>query len=569
RINNQFKLGSPKNAQVPFIQFNGEFIEGVENIINKLNYLGKYLKENEGEKEIINIVHNILFTILMKDRTKRDINGNGGFDFLIKDLAIHRQLLPKMEEFYDQYINLIINEEKVYIFKFNEEFWNELFYLEKGIELNEFDEENIYKFLNKYIKVEGYSKTLGLEDWGIFIEKKNEWIEFVLKKYFTEGEQSFEYMLIQQISFNKEIKTINDIINYFDKYLSKLSEMFVGNDFLFGNEPSNADIYLFAVLIQFFEGPILNISELYYFFRLKNNQKGNYSNQNYSDKKGKGIIENGYSEIEENEKDEIIEIKEDKIIENKEILKIEYLDKRINILYNFVQKMKKKLGFKKESDWENLTKFPWELNYENDDLSNKKYIETNNLIGIDKFIGYNKWSELWSLIIGKNEYLKNKNGTLWQKIKATIKGKSKPSKEDFDELTLKILAKIHEYININFASKIEFINFGKISFNFLASYLCNIGREYSIEDGNECYKKYIRKVERKKQLFLSEFKNIYMLPFDFKEAKKVKNDIWKTVETLSNEVIKIVIATIKEINEQKINENVRKGIIIAEEKEID
>uniref|UniRef100_A0A1I8BJ16 GST C-terminal domain-containing protein n=1 Tax=Meloidogyne hapla TaxID=6305 RepID=A0A1I8BJ16_MELHA len=499
----------------------------------------------------------------MKDRTKRDINGNGGFDFLIKDLAIHRQLLPKMEEFYDQYINLIINEEKVYIFKFNEEFWNELFYLEKGIELNEFDEENIYKFLNKYIKVEGYSKTLGLEDWGIFIEKKNEWIEFVLKKYFTEGEQSFEYMLIQQISFNKEIKTINDIINYFDKYLSKLSEMFVGNDFLFGNEPSNADIYLFAVLIQFFEGPILNISELYYFFRLKNNQKGNYSNQNYSDKKGKGIIENGYSEIEENEKDEIIEIKEDKIIENKEILKIEYLDKRINILYNFVQKMKKKLGFKKESDWENLTKFPWELNYENDDLSNKKYIgpfqiETGELLGINKLLQYERLVDLWSLIIGKKRFEKNKRNNLWKKVIKIIKGKAKPSIGDFDELIQKILEKLISYIHSTFWDNLRIKYYGTLSLNCLASYLCNLGREKNLQEGEDCKEYFFEKLIKQGEIIFSELE--VFLVNSFEGLKEKKKEIDKISIQQCFIAAKISNESIKEINEIKIKLNINKGI---------
>jgi len=61
RINNQFKLGSPQNGQVPFIQFNGDFIEGMENIINKLKHLGKPLAENKNEKKVEEIVDNILF----------------------------------------------------------------------------------------------------------------------------------------------------------------------------------------------------------------------------------------------------------------------------------------------------------------------------------------------------------------------------------------------------------------------------------------------------------------------------------------------------------------------------
>nr|CAD2141523.1 unnamed protein product [Meloidogyne enterolobii] len=72
----------------------------MENIINKLKHLGKPLTENENEKKVEEIVDNILFPILIKDRTTRDLKGKGGFDFLSKDKAIHQQLLPRLGELY-------------------------------------------------------------------------------------------------------------------------------------------------------------------------------------------------------------------------------------------------------------------------------------------------------------------------------------------------------------------------------------------------------------------------------------------------------------------------------------
>ncbi|CAK5080199.1 unnamed protein product [Meloidogyne enterolobii] len=453
----------------------------------------------------------------------------------------------------------------------DEQFWNELFCLEKGIEKHEKDDKDIKLFFDKYIDklVKGGNKQIfDLKYWSVFIDKKNEWIENIVKKYFIEGENNFENMLIQQISSNRKIKTINKVIKNFDKNLSLIGEMIVGNYFIFGEEPTNADICLFAVLIQFFEDPaILNIPQLAYFFRLKGSSNNVGSTSQVYNQKGKG------KEIIPNEEDDIIEeVKEEKeIVENKGLI-IEFEDDRINILFNFVQNMKRKLGFNEESDWQNSRESPWELNYEPEDFSQKRYIgpfqlETDELLGINKLIGYNKWSEIWSLIIGKNEYLKKKNGNLWKKIRKTFKGKLKPSEEDFNELTRKIIGKIYEFINVHFTLKLEFDYFGKISFNFLASYICNIGREYSIEDGDECYNKYIKKFKNQKKIFWSIMRETYIGPFEFKKAKNLKKDFLNNVETLCSEVIKIVNNTVEEINSEKINGNVRNAIIIAEEKE--
>nr|CAD2163893.1 unnamed protein product [Meloidogyne enterolobii] len=60
RINNHFLLGSPKFGTVPFVQFNGIYIEGSENIMNNLNHLGQKLGKNEKEIEINQIIEEIL-----------------------------------------------------------------------------------------------------------------------------------------------------------------------------------------------------------------------------------------------------------------------------------------------------------------------------------------------------------------------------------------------------------------------------------------------------------------------------------------------------------------------------
>nr|CAD2201065.1 unnamed protein product [Meloidogyne enterolobii] len=133
----------------------------MENIINKLKHLGKPLAENKNEKKVEEIVDNILFPILIKDRTTRDLKGNGGFDFLAKDKAIHQQLLPKLEELYKKPQIIEINQNEAFLVKIDEQFWNELFCLEKGVEKHEKDDKDIKLFFDKYIDklVEGGIKT--------------------------------------------------------------------------------------------------------------------------------------------------------------------------------------------------------------------------------------------------------------------------------------------------------------------------------------------------------------------------------------------------------------------------
>jgi len=137
--------------------------------------------------------------ILIKDRTTRDLKGNGGFDFLAKDKAIHQQLLPKLEELYKKPQIIEINYNEAFLVKIDEQFWNELFCLEKGVEKHEKDDKDIKLFFDKYIDklVEGGNKKqiFDLSYWSVFINKKDEWIENIVKKYFIKGENNFENMV--------------------------------------------------------------------------------------------------------------------------------------------------------------------------------------------------------------------------------------------------------------------------------------------------------------------------------------------------------------------------------------
>ncbi|KAF7636316.1 hypothetical protein Mgra_00004303, partial [Meloidogyne graminicola] len=398
-----------------------------ENIINKLKHLGKPLLENKEEEKIIKIIENIFQPILIKDRLTRDKYGKGGLDFLAYDKSLQEQLIPKIEITKNNTLKLLDNKNITYIFENNLEFWNELFNLEKGIKNNEKDENDIIIFLNKFIKK--IKNKNGTNDWFPFIETKNEWIESILKKYFYNG----EYLIESIQNLNNE--PINDIINKFDYYLTQITELFNNNIFLFGDEPTYADIYLFSVLIQFFEGKKV----------IEDNELNN--------------------SIEINEIEEIIE-------NNNNNEQNKYIDNRINILYQFIEKMKEKLGFNKENEWINLKKYPLKLNYEEEIYLNNKYngpfnIETNELIGINKLLDYERIFDIFSLFLGKKRFEKNKKANLWKKALLIIKGKSKPLKEDFNELIQKIIEKIIENINNSFYDLIRIKYYGTITLNCL------------------------------------------------------------------------------------------------------
>ncbi|CAK5090408.1 unnamed protein product [Meloidogyne enterolobii] len=64
RINNHFMLGSPHYGTIPFVQFNGNFIEGSENIMKSLDHLGMKLERNSNENQIIGIVDEILIPLV-------------------------------------------------------------------------------------------------------------------------------------------------------------------------------------------------------------------------------------------------------------------------------------------------------------------------------------------------------------------------------------------------------------------------------------------------------------------------------------------------------------------------
>nr|CAD2178540.1 unnamed protein product [Meloidogyne enterolobii] len=185
-INNHFLLGSPHYGTIPFVQFNGNFIEGSENIMKSLDHLGMKLERNSNENQIIGIVNEILIPILMEDRTIK-INGKCGLDFLNSDNGIRKQLIKNLPEFMgSKYIQIAI-ENFGYILAINSNFWQEYFQLNLSDALTDTDEKKIILFMKKYIKPVMGSFDMG--DWQRLNNWLKEFIDEILQKYFNGDEE--------------------------------------------------------------------------------------------------------------------------------------------------------------------------------------------------------------------------------------------------------------------------------------------------------------------------------------------------------------------------------------------
>nr|CAD2173938.1 unnamed protein product [Meloidogyne enterolobii] len=134
--------------------------------------------------------------------------------------------------------------------------------------------------------------------------------------------------------------------------------------YLFGSELTKADLSLFSVLVQYFEGPLNNREIKKYF--LKESEK-TLENQTYVGK--------GKKKIYEDDLDEIVEFKEDrgKGSTSNSNLDDAYIDWRIQIIYEFIERIKRHLGFANNQEWKSLQVEPWILNYETEKNYSEKY----------------------------------------------------------------------------------------------------------------------------------------------------------------------------------------------------
>uniref|UniRef100_A0A914LR28 Uncharacterized protein n=1 Tax=Meloidogyne incognita TaxID=6306 RepID=A0A914LR28_MELIC len=403
RISNQFLLGSPNSGIAPFVQFNGKYYEGFDNIKEAVKHLGKKkLLENDREAEIISISENYLLKILTKDKTTRHrkIGGkkSGGLDYLIKDNGVRAQFFQSHPQLFEwRWQEIVLNNDKKIKFEMGFEFWNEFFAIERGIENLEIDEKEILTFLEKHLAIilgsdvssdgvgssnysysdgtEGSSHSLNkeinndylwnLDDWQYFYEWMAKFVEAKLEEYFTKEKNSMEGKLREYLHKHSWDQVFDEkIYESFEKIIQKIVNMLGSQRFLFGDQPSLADISLFSILIQFFEGH-LNIPVIKHFFL----KKGEKPEREDIESIGKAIV------IEQKSKNNC-EIEEEgpSFIENCGELEENdiYIDKRIGHLHSYVERMKEKIGLG-SFKWINLTKYPWALNYEEVDYMTDKY----------------------------------------------------------------------------------------------------------------------------------------------------------------------------------------------------
>ncbi|KAF7635863.1 GST_C_6 domain-containing protein [Meloidogyne graminicola] len=494
RISNQFLLGSPNSG------------------INKL-------LENEKEKEVLKKGKKIL----TKDRTTR-YRKIGGKTF--GDNAVRSQFFQSHPQLFEwRWQEIKLNNKKIIKFEMSIEFWNEFFEIERGIENIEINEEKVINFMEKHLIInEGFNENYlwNLNDWNDIYEWINKFIENKLKEYFTEGKESMEVKLREYLERNSWDQISDEkIYELFDKILQRIINILGTKKFLFGDLPSLADISLFSVLIQFYEGN-LNIP-------VKKNRKEN------------DIIEEGISLIENNE---LIE-KENK-----------YLDKRIQIIYNFIERIKNLIGL----EWNNLKKYPWPLNYEKINYKeNNKYsgpfnVQTDEMnTFVSQLDNNNKWKEYAKTIL-------NKKTNKWLNI---YFGKNK---EEINEIEQIILNELFNYLNNFWKEKdeVERKMFGKIILHSIASYLCNLGKQNNLNDSLNCQKIHKNKIINLKENIIHEAGKSEFIEKGisyFRSAPIINNnEINDNINFHVKKCLKIVNEIIQKYNENKITKNLEEAI---------
>ncbi|KAF7626955.1 hypothetical protein Mgra_00009654, partial [Meloidogyne graminicola] len=179
-ISNQYFLGSPKGT-VPFIQYNGGYISGAENIIK---HLFTCKSKDSAEIKILMEIIKGLHLLLLNDRITRDEEGNGGLDWMKEDESVYRYLTANDPTNFVE-IRILNNE---YIFVNKKENWDEYFN-----SINDINKRNIF------LK----NKVGGKEDKNLkeFQQGMNEFI----KKNIEENVKKFEkkiFIYLNKTGFN-------------------------------------------------------------------------------------------------------------------------------------------------------------------------------------------------------------------------------------------------------------------------------------------------------------------------------------------------------------------------------
>nr|CAD2181387.1 unnamed protein product [Meloidogyne enterolobii] len=209
-------------------------------------------------------------------------------------------------------------------------------------------------------------------------------------------------------------------------------------------------------------------------------------------------------------------------------------------------------------------------------ISGPFLVETDELIDIEKLLEYNKVKHALSIFVGIKRLEKSSSNNKWEKMKDAIKGNSKPLIKDFDELIQQILKKLFNFIDNNFIDEDERNAYGTICLNYLAAYLCNLGRKFNEKDAENCKKKYLQNADiRRSQHGSLKSLNIGMTTLGTLASPNLVSSIseQKYVDKVCHfcriNTIEIASKVIKEYNEVKIEKSVenaiREALIIEKE----
>uniref|UniRef100_A0A915N416 Uncharacterized protein n=1 Tax=Meloidogyne javanica TaxID=6303 RepID=A0A915N416_MELJA len=516
RISNQFLLGSPNSGIAPFVQFNGKYYEGFDNIKEAVKRLGKKkLQENDREAEIILISENYLLKILTKDKTTRHrkIGGkkSGGLDYLIKDNGVRAQFFQSHPQLFEwRWQEIVLNNDKKIKFEMGFEFWNEFFAIERGIENQEIDEKEILNFMEKHLVIilgsdvssdgvgssnysysdgtEGSSHSLNreinndylwnLDDWQYFYEWMDKFVKAKLEEYFTKEKNSMEGKLREYLQ-NHSWDQVSDekIYESFEKIIQKIVNMLGSQRFLFGDQPSLGEKPEREDIESIGKAIVIEL-------KAKSNCE--------IEEEGPSFIEN-CRKMEGNDK---------------------YIDKRIGLLHSYVERMKEKIG---------LGLF---------------HLETDDMNSFVDQLDSNKWTNIAKTILHKKP---NK----WANIKNIYRGKNQskifwPDKNDEDRKM-----------------------YGKIILHSIAAAYCNLGKGKTLEDANKCQKMHKNKALELKQYVVDDAgksafneKGSY-----FRSAPSVNTtEIKQNIDSHVRSCLEIAYETIQKYNENGIIKNVEEAI---------
>ncbi|KAF7638936.1 putative esophageal gland cell secretory protein 29 [Meloidogyne graminicola] len=503
RISNQFFLGSKTDGTIPFALYNGKYLDGSEKIIEEIRKKGNK-KLGEENDDIRKFAVKTLLKILIADKTFRK---EELFQLKIPKNKLNQQLSPKsgpsspitpsLKKFgsspkspsFLSKALLKVHLKTNYLnfpkgpggldWMLNDEGIKEQ--IMQSIPEAFFDPEILIDLpINKEEKNISYNCIIN--DWEYINNYLKKIINDILNKLLINGELPFCWeKRMREIIGNKNVNEI-ELFNKFQNeikslgLIKKLTDAEKNNGFLNGINPTLADFALFAFLNQFFEGK-----------------------------------------------------------------------------------------FSEEKVWKIMKQRPWPLNFElleneeNNNIGDKFEgpfnIQINELTNIHKLLEGNIIPEL--LIKDENiqlkkelinigllrideEYLKinNNKGPSEQKEGKNLKENNEKNNYE-NEIILNIIEIILKKIINKFKNQLELQKiFGQLMLLEMAAFICNLGKNKTEKEGNDCKKKHKEIAKNYLNKYLNNYNEINEEKFNYNNfVKETKELIYKSIIEIIEEKI--------------------------------